>query len=121
MQYTLHLQFSNPKGDCLKTMSNKKTGISSCNVKDKVCEKCNYVHLVHCPMNDSHCNTEGPKTKYMNKNRSHSKSSLHNHYEDVLCDKKHSNKNEEIKIEGTHNILPRSVKVIVNEHSVNYR
>ena len=119
MQYSLHLQFSNPQRECLKSMPNEKYGISSCNkMKNKVCEKCHYVHLVHCPMNHSHCDVTKSnvtkngvsKRKYENKNQSESNSSsLHHTYynEDVVCDKKHFDNSEEIKIEGKQKtILP---------------
>ena len=105
MQYSLHLQFSNPQRECFKNMPNEKYRISSCDtMKNKVCEKCHYVHLVHCPMNDLHCDVaKRKKRKCENKNQSVSNSSLH-HYthdnEDIVYDKKYFDNTEEIKIEG---------------------
>ena len=106
MQYSLHLEFSNPQREFFKHVPNdKKYGLSSYDKrKNKVCEKCHYVHLVHCPINDLHSDvTKRKKRKFMNKNQSESNSSSH-HYsydnEDVVCDKKYFDNNEEIKIEG---------------------
>ena len=104
MQYSLHLQFSNPsKGkNCTNVELNKECGYSpSYNKEKKICEKCNYVHLVHCPINDLICHTKKKKTRYIEKSSSKIDSRLQNsHNKDIVCDKKCLDKNDKIKIEG---------------------
>ena len=87
---------------------NEKYGMSSCNtVNNKVCEACNYIHLVNCPMNDLHCeNTKRQKRKRENKNQYQSSSLINNRNSQDEGDKWDSSdfhSNEEIKIEGKPN------------------
>ena len=104
MQYSLHLQFSNPsKGkNCKNVELNKEYRYSpSYNREKKICEKCNYVHLVHCPINDLICDTKKKKTRYIEKNSSNIDSRLqHPHNKGIVYDKKCLDENDEIKIEG---------------------
>ena len=104
MQYSLHLQFSNPsKGkNCKNVELNKNYRYSpSYNKEKKICETCNYVHLVHCPINDLICDTIKTKTGCREKNSSKIDSRLqHPRNQDIVCDEKCLDKNDEIKIEG---------------------
>ena len=100
MQYSLHLQFSNPKqGKNFKEMELKKEKghLSLYNKEKNICEKCNYVHLVHCPMNDLICDTKVKKARCLKKINLRSQ---HHHNKDIVCDRKRLDKNDEIKIEG---------------------
>ena len=73
MQYSLHLQFCDSKSEYIENMENRKNKIP-CRKKDKVCEKCSYVHLVHCPIMEMICDrqimSQKPKIKRMNENNS---------------------------------------------------
>ena len=112
MQYSLHLQFSDTKDECsIDNMEHRQNKIP-CRKKDKVCEKCNYVHLVHCPIMEMICDRQimrqKPKIKRVNQNRSSQFSS--SEYKDpsprLMPDSKYLNTDDEIKIEGILAILP---------------
>ena len=104
MHYSLHVKFSNPKDKYLDSMANQNYGIKSYKTRDKVCEKCNYVHLVHCPINDFVCDRNNLNVNYTNKNRSRFHSSS-DHQEISLSDKQHLEKDDEIKIEGRNDFI----------------
>ena len=72
-KYSLHLQFikpilSNTHGNP-KFVDNHRM-LSSHKKVNVICEKCNYTHLVHCPISDLSCDTERKRYKTLNLNNS---------------------------------------------------
>ena len=105
MQYSLHLQFSHPKGGGTNNSGLTKALNSNafCEAKNKICEKCNRIHLVHCPLIDVLCNQEKIQCdpNLMNKNHSLlTSSSIYDQQEKDIFDAATVNKEDEIKIEG---------------------
>ena len=129
MQFSLHLQFCDANNNNSSIYNNNRNQKGRNEImsfphqgssrKDKVCEKCNYVHLVHCPisMMGAMCDrkqqqqtTTMKRHKYEAQNKRHNicrrqkryanRSSinfdekLHAERNDVF------NQNDEIKIEG---------------------
>ena len=95
MQYSLHLQFSHPKGGGTKTSGltnalNKNAFLSK--EKNKICETCNRIHLVHCPMIDLLCKQEKSCNQGTFKNKN-------------ISDAATVDKEDEIKIEGNIKIF----------------
>ena len=108
MQYSLHLQFcDSSKGECMsENMENRRNKIT-CRKKDKVCEKCSYVHLVHCPIMDMICDRQimqqKPKSKRLNQTNSQFVSTQYKDaYASHTPDRKSLSTDDEIKIEGIH-------------------
>ena len=105
MQYSLHLQFSHPKGGGTNNSGLTKALNSNafCEAKNKICEKCNRIHLVHCPLIDVLCKQEKIQCdpNLMNKNHSLlTSSSIYDQQEKDIFDAATVNKEDEIKIEG---------------------
>ena len=105
MQYSLHLQFSHPKGERTNNSGLTKALNSNafCEAKNKICEKCNRIHLVHCPLIDALCKQEKIQCdpNLMNKNHSLlTSSSIYDQQEKDIFDAATVNKEDEIKIEG---------------------
>ena len=105
MQYSLHLQFSHPKGGRTNNSGLTKALNSNafCEAKNKICEKCNRIHLVHCPLIDVICKQEKIQCdpNLMNKNHSLlTSSSIYDQQEKDIFDAAIVNKEDEIKIEG---------------------
>ena len=99
MQYSLHLQFSHPKGG-----GTKNSGLTNafCEAKNKMCETCNRIHLVHCPMIDLLCKQEKScDLSLMNKNHSPlTASSIYDQQKKDMSDAATVDKEDEIRIEG---------------------
>ena len=104
MQYSLHLQFSHPKGGGIKNsgLTNALNTNAFCEAKNKMCETCNRIHLVHCPMIDLLCKQEKSCDQYlMNKNHSLlTSSSIYDQQKKDMSDAATVDKEDEIKIEG---------------------
>ena len=104
MQYSLHLQFSHPKGGGTKTsgLTNALNTNAFCQEKNKICETCNRIHLVHCPMIDLLCKQEKSCDQgLMNKNHSlRTASSIYDQQKKDMSDAATVDKEDEIKIEG---------------------
>ena len=111
MQYSLHLQFSHPKGGGTKASGltnalNKNAFLS--NEKNKICETCNRIHLVHCPMIDLLYKQEKScdQGTFKNKNLSLlTSSSIYDQQENDISDAAIVDKEDEIKIEGNIKIF----------------
>ena len=118
-KYSLHLQFikpilsnthGNPKfvDNHRMLSSHKKVNVS--------CEKCNYTHLVHCPISDLSCDTERKRYKTLNLNKNHTEKNA----QVLLCKnkavfsnrKKYVNKNDAIKVEGKNPEFSFSAELI---------
>ena len=111
MQYSLHLQFSHPKGGGTNNSGLTKALNSNafCEAKNKICEKCNRIHLVHCPLIDVLCKQEKIQCdpNLMNKNHSLlASSTIYDHQKNNILDAATVDKEDEIKIEGNKKILP---------------
>ena len=104
MQYSLHLQFSHPKGGGTNNSGLTKALNSNafCEAKNKICEKCNRIHLVHCPMIDLLFKQEKSCDQNL-MNKKHSllaSSTIYDQQKKDISDAATVDKEDEIKIEG---------------------
>ena len=113
-QFSLHLQFCDPSTQFPDKKTKHKNETMPCGKKDKVCQKCNYVHFVHCPIGEMmQGHRRIRRTQKINKMRNnmlnkrklltspYSKASTR-----IQSDGKKFSIHDEIKMEGIQYILP---------------
>ena len=114
-QFSLHLQFCDSSIQFSDKENRNKNETMSCGKKDKVCEKCNYVHLVHCPLGEmiqEHRSIRrSQKLDQMRNNMLNKRKLLSSQYKRasrrIPSKQKCFSTDDEIKMEGIKFILPQ--------------
>ena len=113
-QFFLHLQICDSSIQFSDKETKDKNETMPCGKKDKVCEKCNYVHLVHCPIGEmiqEHRSIRrNQKINQMRNNMLNKRKLLTSPYSKastrIQSDGKKFSIHDEIKMEGIQYILP---------------
>ena len=92
MQYSMHLKFSNPSlGETDKNSKIAKDygNFSSYEKENATCEKCNYAHLIYCPIDDLIPDAKRSPTIERHKSHNENKTDLKlRHSKDIVLNRK---------------------------------